>query len=1227
MARTIHNDGSGGIKFCDCCTECTCANCQGGTVSCPNVVGRIQGEDLQSAHATDVTSGGSFPTFVFDDAGFASLTVEVTSVQYPVATKTFEYRGETDTARRDNLKADMEAWFELSYGGDWTFDVQISGSGLLINSVSAIASVTNISEMFFYEDTSGSHESDHTDFVNVAHVNACVTAALTDTLWTTGAVHSGTTPCTYVYNAALGSGCGNLVSTISVGASVISLTVQINDDQGEVVSAVFQSNTCAPFECDSEYGLQIVSFNAGEDPNTNTLVDWTGATATYAAGEPAPSVVCTIPTPPDITALTMLGDVVPCGSCTAGDTITVPLGGLISGTNLLGSTTFEIKDYDSFNTPEISGSSLLWDPFFEDTTVSVEVQATNNGIKDSASIIFESPCCGCSTVNPTITTDTSPPNPCVVPTVVSYTLTDPCVRIIDEYLRVTHAGGVASVALPLPGDNLNLDAYAGETVTLTYTVVTTCGTETVTEDVTVGTFNNTYTVDPGSPASATNFQVLTDGIAAMSSGDKLIIEPGTYTLNSGGEGSRADFNNLKEVCVTTSTGIATIDASLLASGQRFGNMRTSRASGSYFANIEVTNGSGWAVYSEDMGNAIYENISVNNLRSMSGNGVDGIGMYIYNADNVTVIGGTMTLNEGTGVTIDAVNIAGSSLDTKLDGVTSTVNNQDGIQVRNSLDAVIQNSTFSLNKRSGMVCIEEGCVGTTIRNSTIFQNEDAGIQFENGASNFKIINNLIEGNNTYITGGGGEAGLWIDQCDTGLIEYNEITQNDTGIRIGANLVGSNVLKSNDIVVRYNRVYDNNAQITNDYAGNEASMEFKHSENIYVYHNTFSGNGNTSTSGGAGKNGIEFFEESSSGSLTGVVTNSVYFLNNIVTDVVAKTGARNMSLVAFSELDVLDGNIYFGTPDTLSYEVGGVSYNYANYEAQASGAGFERNSFNADPELDADLAPASTSPAIGNALYLATVTTTIGTTLGLDYPGMFLVGDIIEFEDGLTATVSAVGPSSVTVNAIPPTVQSGQGVRLYTCDGSDDIGAVQIPLDGPTSRLECATCTGSENIMPAQASLTISGVTNIPYPSNTSYWDFLGQDIAGWINQNHTIDLVCEGIAGGFSGAPAGFVSRTFEANNYSASNSGNNPYDVEVSIWMAMQLGAQWRYSIFVSNVNSDSPPTAIGILDQTSQYDGVNNGANCLVSDSADSTDLVIGSDPDRYLDTSSINITMIPLP
>ena len=1499
MARTIHNDGSGGIQFCNCCQTCNCTNCQEGTILCPNIVGRIQGEDLQSAHATDVTSGASLPTFVFDDAGFDALTVEVTSVQYPLVTKTFEYIGGTDADRRDNLKSDMETWFNLTFGGTWTFDVQISGAGLIINSIACIASLTNISEMFFYEDLSGSHESDHTDFNNTPHQNACVVAALTDNLWTTGATHSGVAPCTYRYNAALGSGCGDLVSTISIGASVISLTVQINDDSGEIISAVFQSSACAPFECDSTHDLQLTSFNAGEDPNTNTLVDWTGATATYAAGEPAPSVPCAIPTAPNVTTLTMLGDVDPCVSCTPGTPINKNLSGLVSGTNLTGGTTFAVLNHNSLTTPTISGSVLTVTPTYEEDVISVEVQATNNGIKDSAGILCETDCCACQsglfldssvrelvnpddlpttyifdesrlldetvptdsdpigvftrwvrlvpsdadtytanselqergrrwefghewptgtigflrfrsvyrdgnsttdvgsvtlelwdnagvvgtvdvtsefnaapaslandpsavtdfdidvsaigpiksfvikqgttasnypswirigevqplvndcsepctgyeyispqtftfgsspytinnfaasgtggswgtptvdsytvtqgsgvvidnldgtityekavsdtdveievtytdgtapvgcdativssfsvcqTLNPTITTDTTPTNPCVVPTTFSYN-EDPCLPLISETLTVTHAGGTDPIDLPLLGNNLKLDDYQGEIVTLTYEINSGCGTEQVTENVTVPSFNNVYTVNPDLPVSATNFQTLTAGVAALGNGDKLIIEPRTYVINSGSEGSRIDLNNKKDSCITTSSGVATLDCSAVTLTN--GSVRTSRASGSYFSNLEIINGNTWALYSEDMGNAVYENINIHE----TGTGVTSIGMYIYDGKNVTVIGGDLSNNEGTGLVVGGPGPADFGNDVTIDGVISNFNGRDGINTNNNRDLIIRNSTFGWNRRSGVIVIGEGSQGALLENNLILQNEDAGVQIENAASGVTVRRNKIRGNNTYITGGGGEAGMWLDQNSNCVIEYNDISENHTGIRIAANLAGSNKTETNDVIVRYNRVYDNNAQITEDYGGNEAALEIKHSERIHIYHNTFSKNGNTSTSGGVGKNGIEFFPESSSGSLTGIVTNSVYFLNNIVTETIAKTGARTMSLNALSELDVLDANVYFGSPDTLPYEIGGSSYNFANYQTVAGGSGFEANSVESDPLLDDDLVPQPGSPALGAAIDLAEITFISGLDIGLNYPGMFTSGDIVEFPDGSIATVSGVDANSITVDAVPGTAAVSQGVTLFDCDGTTSAGAVQPNWTLDTVNLSgCPNCSGSNDLMTKQAWLRVSGVTNIAYPSNTTFWDFTGEDIAAWINQPHLVTLSCSSIVGGFSGAPEGYVSRIFEANNYSASNSGNNPYDVEVSIWMSMQATGQWRYTIFVDNVNDDSPPTAIGVLAQTSQFDGVNNGHNCLITDKADNTDLVIGSTPDRYLDTSAINIVAMPI-
>ena len=216
------------------------------------------------------------------------------------------------------------------------------------------------------------------------------------------------------------------------------------------------------------------------------------------------------------------------------------------------------------------------------------------------------------------------------------------------------------------------------------------------------------------------------------------------------------------------------------------------------------------------------------------------------------------------------------------------------------------------------------------------------------------------------------------------------------------------------------------------------------------------------------------------------------------------------------------------------------------------------------------------------------------------------------DVVQSLVDILENNATIDSAEATTLNSGIATAIETCEC-------------PQSVVDCENCSGSSNQMPVAVDVTVANISNVPYPSNTSFWDFTGSDIASWLNGTHTITLDCDGIPGGQSGAPAGFVSQTFVANNYSPSNSGNNPYDVRVELWLAMQTGAQWRYTIFVNNVGEVNTP--VGVLAQTSQFDGVDNSEDCIADDTADFSDAVITNTPDRYLDTSTITISTTPAP
>lgn len=726
--------------------------------------------------------------------------------------------------------------------------------------------------------------------------------------------------------------------------------------------------------------------------------------------------------------------------------------------------------------------------------------------------------CNGETLTAVLQCEANPANPCLVEVNVGADTSGPCTSVDSETLVAKGATSTQTIPLPLVGTHIDLSAFAGETVTLCYDAVFTCGPDTLTETrectTNIPNFTAEITVNPAQAQAGNNYQTLTDGIAALPDGGRLTITPGTYTVGvpGGAEANRADFSNKRNVCVT-SPGIATINgnfADTTPNLNEFGQdrligdgdapvdatMRTNNAVNSLFENIRVEDARRWGIQDQNSNGVVFNNVHVDRVnRTLTGTTVqNGIGIYVIGSQGTQILNSEIS-NTPTG---PGINVLANASNILLQNVNSH-HNGDGFLQKNNTGTRVYDSTFANNTRQGILS-GDGSVDSLFQNCDVFGNESAGIQLETGGGTSPVRQQVVRGcrvyeNNRYTFSfsrgfwTGGESGIWVDDTVEFLIDDCEIYRNHSGIRIATNLAGVTTGQVLDGIVRGNRIFQNNANVSrggtdpNDLsegvrpAGNAESLAIRHSRNIRFYHNTFDDNGvNANTVAGL-PNGIVTRPvhtgtgvDSSGNTVTGIVNANLSWVNNIVSRTRSNTGSEQAKVLAWSlagaEFDRMDGNIYYMPSSGSQYLLAGsasfrhgwnplpgdntdpsltfTDYTFAQYQSVILAAqGHEANSVEANPLLDASLTPAASSPAIGNAVPLTIVTATSGTVVGLDEPGVYWPGDIVEFADGSTATVVTVNAANVVLDqAVPASVSAGQGVTLFNCNGSDDIGAVQV-----------------------------------------------------------------------------------------------------------------------------------------------------------------------------------------
>ncbi len=703
--------------------------------------------------------------------------------------------------------------------------------------------------------------------------------------------------------------------------------------------------------------------------------------------------------------------------------------------------------------------------------------------------------CNGETLDAILQCELNPPNPCLVSVNASASTSGLCTSV-NSITLVAKGSTTQSIPMPLAGDVVDLSAFEGQTVTLCLEATFTCGPDTLTETrectVNVPNFTSDRTLDTSQPVNATNDTTLLGAIANLQNGGRLTIAPGTYQLPVG---SSASFSGKQNVCVT-SPGVATIDGNffdtspdpndlgedrLIGEGPQTSQyaVRANNVSNTLFENLRIQNARRRGVNLENSNDVVFRNVHVDTaLRSVENNvAQSGVGISISSSDRIKVIGCEIE-NIPTGPGIQVIN---NSEDTLVLDCNSHDNN-DGFLQQSGIRTRVYDSSFSNNRRQGILSAGTNTFDSIFENNDIFLNIASGVQLENGARQQVIRGNRIYNNNRYryrldrLFWTSGEHGIWVDDTVGFLIEDNVLYGNHGIIQIAP---GSEAASATgevlDGIVRFNRAFANNAQFSR--GGPDPSdtslgrprgsrhdgLGMRHSRNIRIYHNTFDDNGSPVGARAEVGNGIILNPQVQNATNPTIPNSNVTWVNNIVSRTRTNENTARVTTWARSgaEFDRIDGNIYYMPPSGSQYLLAGSSsfrlgwdenvnqndndftdHNFASYQAAMSGIG-ESNSVEANPQLGANHQPLASSPAIGNAVPLTTVTATSGTVVGLNEPAVFWPGDLMQFADGSTATVVTVNSANIVLGQqVPASVAAGQGVTLFRCDGANDIGAVQV-----------------------------------------------------------------------------------------------------------------------------------------------------------------------------------------
>lgn len=326
----------------------------------------------------------------------------------------------------------------------------------------------------------------------------------------------------------------------------------------------------------------------------------------------------------------------------------------------------------------------------------------------------------------------------------------------------------------------------------------------------------------------------------------------------------------------------------------------------------------------------------------------------------------------------------------------------------------------------------------------YSNGATGIQVETSTSNF-LLQRIKAHSCCDIFNS--ETGIWIDECDTAVLEDCEIYHNEKGL---------GMTQCHNIIVRNNIIHNNNGQ-NSTYHNNNSGMSFgpgtvgtsqpRGFTNNAIYNNTWHRNGyNGSLAGNLANHG---------GDHPNVINN--YYVNNIVSETVGGYEARMDNQSGILDFNDFDHNNFYQPAGNLSFYLTSPT-SYTNWQ---STTGYDANSIVGNPMFtdttNLDFRLQAGAMAIDAGRFL-TETKSSGTgsimfveNVAYFSDGLgFVPGDRIYLDDGQSANITAIDRNlNILVLDVQLTYSAGQGVSLAYCGAAPDMGAIEysscLPLD--------------------------------------------------------------------------------------------------------------------------------------------------------------------------------------
>ena len=662
--------------------------------------------------------------------------------------------------------------------------------------------------------------------------------------------------------------------------------------------------------------------------------------------------------------------------------------------------------------------------------------------------------------------------------------------IADETLSVVDGGTVTP--LTLRADVANLEQWQGKTVTIRYRAVDSSGASSalLESTVTVPSYTDTVLVHQGGGG---DFTLLSTALSSTPASVRIEVAPGTYKVQVGGEAARMNANGIDGRTIVARDGLGTviIDGNSPNKTQNNVILTGGGITATRFQDLRFFDCSWIFTLDANSSDVVIDNCVAANCKDRA--------FYVAGATRVRMNGcegfGTSGNFDGSPFLL----VSGSDIEYWECNSHDNVNG-DGYGLSGADDVRVTRCDAGASARQGLRT-GNGLTNCVIDGGTWNSARGSGIQieaFEGGIGQNVVIKNASI---TLASFSDGECGAWFDEVQGALIQDCVITLSGSGVRVDGDAepwvanttyvqdrlvsyVGPDATdgiyqrtaadgseatfpgdgatytfinahtaetfpsggRSERVVLRFNRIFLNDASADNTgWAGDLNGIETNRCNRVAIYNNTLKDNGSTLINGST-QSGAAF--NSKNDEPGGNEDNNISFFNNVIDGQsdTANSRGRMIILNRLAAMKEMDFNTYHDPPTASAYEIETVSRNFAAHQSfMATNGGFEADSEEADPLLDANHSPQTGSPVLNTARATTTVTAINGSVLTVGNADCFHVQSnheewiLLEDEDVEITAIDHVN-STITVSSVPAGTSVGSEVRPFRL--SKDRGAVQV-----------------------------------------------------------------------------------------------------------------------------------------------------------------------------------------